>query len=536
METKEAFKDKLQEYHDMYIDCFKDLPPEIGQMVWIHPDKMITTEKHENHFQEFVDSKEIYVRQNISLANSIQDLNGIYLPFLVGRGKPERALRTGMEQGNELFVDEGSHRLDALHQLKWGEKVLCLYHPRGFSYNPDYFPDNEPHIRKILRFLPKSFKRTIPFKVCFPDKRMTYTEIMTSVHSANFYEKVEGRQDVLVHKFTNMYDFKVRMYQFARFLSDMFVSYKLLFDEEWPAPDKINKPGYFPDVPYKEQELTEKLSEIKLVEVEFNSFCNRKCPWCPNKDIDRIKQRHDLNIESFEKVVKELHDKGFKGTFSFSRYNEPLADTELLSKYIKLIRAAFGTRVKIVFNTNGDYLKHDTLATIDVDEMTVMDYDMKGVEACRKKLVNLGYEILAIEGNYIYFHYYDVDKAFKRVGLFVCNWPKWANFVSRGNSISYKIEKKERTTPCMEPSAFLGIDFNGNVMPCCEVRSDNPKHKSMILGNVNHQTIEEIWNSPKALGLRKVMADGDTSKYPDVCKYCQKCEGRYTRDKPGIKF
>jgi hypothetical protein len=48
-----------------------------------------------------------------------------------------------------------------------------------------------------------------------------------------------------------------------------------------------------------------------------------------------------------------------------------------------------------------------------------------------------------------------------------------------------------RTSPCYEPTYFMGIDYNGAVMPCCNYRSD--AHESMVIGNIEDNTLSNIY-------------------------------------------
>jgi radical SAM protein with 4Fe4S-binding SPASM domain len=542
MATRDNFEQRLSQYHKLYIDCFRNLPKEVGQMVWIHPDE-IQVEGSGDTFEVHVDDKEWYTKHGTKLAESIRRLGGVYLPFLVGRGIPKGDFRTrnGTEDNSgPLYCDEGRHRLRALRELDWDNKILCLYHPRGFAYENAKYTSQAMEI--ISRPCPE-LKIKIPFRAYFTEENIFREQLVLLENFEHLFE-LPPEQDLIVMKCRSMYDFKVIIYKFARFLSDMFVSYKMLFGKEWPAPQEINEIGYyFPDIPYMNATRTTELSQIRMVEIEIHSNCNRKCPWCPNSFVDRRSQKIEMPQDKFEQIIRELYDKGFNGTFSFSRYQEPLIDTDLLANRIAIIRKYFRNSVKVVFNTNGDFFDGRTLRSIDVDEITVMDYDNKGLDKCRQKILDGNYEILFEEDNYIYFQYKDVEYAIKRVGVYVVDWPKNASINSRGDSIpkdlkvmKWNNDRKPRLKSCWEPQYFIGIDYNGNVVPCCEVRSDIPKHQCMVFGNAFEKSLEEIWNDERYSKFRETMKKGNVDEYPDPCKFCQKCPGRYTRDKPGIMF
>lgn len=65
----------------------------------------------------------------------------------------------------------------------------------------------------------------------------------------------------------------------------------------------------------------------------------------------------------------------------------------------------------------------------------------------------------------------------------------------------------------------LTIDYQGNVMPCCHMRSDNIQHQDFILGNLNNSSLVDIYTSNKFLELKDNLLN---SSFPSVCKNCQK--------------
>jgi hypothetical protein len=232
--------------------------------------------------------------------------------------------------------------------------------------------------------------------------------------------------------------------------------------------------------------------------------------------------------ETYLSILRQLKDAGFRGTISYSRYNEPMADIELLKKRTAQAREMLPD-ARLVTNTNGDFLRMNTLHGLEIDELSIMDYDCIGAIPCTDKLRRAGITIDGYEYPYIYGHYNNMKV------LCYVNWPIHAKIEDRGGSIITQ-EKEKRCIPCMEPTYFVGIDYNGSVMPCCHLRSDNPQHASFILGNANNDKLEEILCGEKAAMFRKNMASDNPEYYYVPCMYCQKGPGRYTKDKPGIRY
>ena len=100
---------------------------------------------------------------------------------------------------------------------------------------------------------------------------------------------------------------------------------------------------------------------------------------------------------------------------------------------------------------------------------------------------------------------------------FVENHTLWND---RGGALEELSLEERRTEPCLEPDRFIGIDYNGKVMPCCVTRSDIDTHQDFILGDTKTQNINEIFNSEKAVRIRKKAMEGNFDDEMKPCHYC----------------
>lgn len=242
------------------------------------------------------------------------------------------------------------------------------------------------------------------------------------------------------------------------------------------------------------------LSEVRLIELELFSYCNRTCNFCPNHYVDRLSHNTVLPEAIFEKIILELKSYNYSNYISLSRYCEPLAFREILDKRIEFIREHL-PNVTIVANTNGDY----DYEGVDIDELTVMDYDFK-----------LNKE--------------DLGPVKRTSRPFLVRNMRLGKINNRGGALTVKKNFK-RDFPCYEPTYFIGIDYSGHVMPCCNLRSDVTHHKQHILGDVAFNTLAEIYQSQKSLTFRNRVKNLD---FYSVCKSCSKKAGRYTAENPNI--
>ena len=242
------------------------------------------------------------------------------------------------------------------------------------------------------------------------------------------------------------------------------------------------------------------IEQIRLIEIELFSYCNRTCSFCPNSFIDRKSTNKIMDIDIFESLINELSELNYSNYISFSRYNEPLSHRDILEDRIKYIRKIL-PKVTIVANTNGDY----SWENIDIDELTVMDYDNN------KNRENLG-------------------TFFNKANPKIVRKMKLGKINNRAGALDIK-GNFVRNVPCYEPKYFVGIDYTGDVVPCCNIRHDVSIHKPYILGNLNDISLSNILMSIKANKFRE---DVSNKIFPKICKGCSKMPGRYTADKPSI--
>lgn len=242
------------------------------------------------------------------------------------------------------------------------------------------------------------------------------------------------------------------------------------------------------------------MKDVRLVEIELFSYCNRTCNFCPNSYIDRLSDNKILNEDSFKRLILDLKSINYDKYISFSRYCEPLAFRDILDARIAFVRKHLPL-VTIVANTNGDY----EWDGVDIDELTIMDYDIS------------------------------MDK--KELGLlkrptkpYLVRKMRLGKLNNRAGAMNLR-RTYVRDFPCFEPTYFIGVDYNGSVSPCCNMRSDVGLHKPYMLGNINDSSIFDIWKSPKARKFRK---DTKNAKFSAACLKCSKGPGRYTVEHPDI--
>ncbi|MEW4457848.1 radical SAM protein [Roseibium algicola] len=230
---------------------------------------------------------------------------------------------------------------------------------------------------------------------------------------------------------------------------------------------------------------------VEMVEVEVFSYCNRVCWFCPNATHDRRTANHHMDHDLYIKILKDLKSCNYSGMLSYSRYNEPLADRIIVER----IREArdYLPNAFLHLNTNGDYLTTKYLHELYDAGLRGLNIQVylnneerfeheKVKNRMLLKLDKLGtdYEIVRDTKNL----WIEAKILFRdmKVRMYGRNFEK--NGVDRGGTVEVEASHV-RTSPCRSPFNHMYIDYNGSVMPCCNVRSDIPQHKNCIIDKLN---------------------------------------------------
>lgn len=216
---------------------------------------------------------------------------------------------------------------------------------------------------------------------------------------------------------------------------------------------------------------------IHLVEVELFSFCNRRCGFCTNalspRDLDNKMMADDV----FQKIVSNLQEIDYSHTLTFTRYNENLAFPEIFLDRLSYARSAL-PKARIAINTNGDYLNTPylyALRSAGLDYLSIQVYladDEWGNLAKKKQIalkklskLRLPFELIKESA---YGFTYQID--FPGMQTTMEGWDFQLMATDRGGQLN--VIRPVRSSPCLQPMQKVYVDFNGSVMPCCDLRSD----------------------------------------------------------------
>jgi hypothetical protein len=268
---------------------------------------------------------------------------------------------------------------------------------------------------------------------------------------------------------------------------------------------------------------------VTLVELEPHAYCNRTCSFCPNATIDRLTVKAHLDRALFDAIVDDLATIDYDRVLRFARYSEPMAHEGIYDLVAAARRRLPRAEIDIV--TNGDYLNPQSLARLVEAGLSVLRisvYMRRGVpwsvDAARDEIARLGRRI-GIAPTWTSSTATTVGAVFPRERLEIVAFSH--NFDEIGYDRGQLIEKLVdsayvRRSPCFLVFSNFTVDFNGKVMPCCNLRSDHPDHARFVLGDLSRPargSVFDIYAGRDFTAWRRGLATVGAKDAP--CRTCK---------------
>lgn len=290
------------------------------------------------------------------------------------------------------------------------------------------------------------------------------------------------------------------------------------------------------------------LSFPTMFQIQTNNLCNGSCIMCPISQ-EKNKKPGSMSDELFERIIKEISENRTENTFVWLHLqNEPLTDDTIFNK-IKLIKKLSNGAIKTGLVTNGTLLTEDKIKEFNrsdvdricfsIDAFTEESYNkirkglnyntvIKNIENLRKSNSKANVFVRFIWQKDNYFELNDFKKYWKNKGITteigIVNNRAGAvsNFEDIGlthKNIPFQYKFIQNiwlflTGGCYYLANSFNILYDGDVIMCC-----NDYIKKTILGNIQSNSIKEIWNSKRYQSIREAIFNKDFKKIPE-CHNC----------------
>ncbi len=261
------------------------------------------------------------------------------------------------------------------------------------------------------------------------------------------------------------------------------------------------------------------MSELKVLQIETTNLCNSHCVFCVH---DRIKEYENMSDELFKKILNDAKKIETIKRIIPMMTGEPLMDKKFINR-LKLINGILPNK-QIEVYSNGSFLTSKIIKELASIENLTMFFSINGTsKKTRKKLMGLDdYDYVVKMVNL----YALTEKPFRTIFVahpsvkkeefhnFIRSWSNKALIIPYANFIGEKYRSDTIEKTCVRAISHMTVMWNGKVNLCCFDALGK-----VIFGDLNTQSIKEVWNSKKRQSYAKAHLNGEIIEPCNICVY-----------------
>lgn len=297
------------------------------------------------------------------------------------------------------------------------------------------------------------------------------------------------------------------------------------------------------------------------VMIDPSNLCNYKCNFCPTSDNELLKKfsrpKGMMDLGLFKKIIDDINiyaKKTLTKPKSLLLYKdgEPLLNKNI-DKMISYVKKNNAIDLVCV-TTNASLLNKEMTnkvleSNLDTLRVSIQSLTQSGFQ----EITKTKFDQIKIKDNISYFYsqkkklnkktevliqYVDCENLDKcTIDNFVRDYSLisdrvviipimgWTRFEENDWRLGNKRKEKKEPVVCSDPFSRLSVNFDGSVSICCVDWSHGT-----VVGNLNNESFEQIWNGEKLRQYRILHLKGQRSKIGP----CANCD--YIKDKDDYDF
>lgn len=271
--------------------------------------------------------------------------------------------------------------------------------------------------------------------------------------------------------------------------------------------------------------------------IENTNICNARCFMCPHSTMKR--KQGIMSRALYRKIIDEAVKMGIDFV-NLHNFGEPLLDKDFIWRVIYAKKRGI---FRISTNTNAQVLNRNlakALVESGLDEVFI-SLDAFSKETYQKIRIGLNYDTvmnnvfrlaevrkkMGKNQPEIIVDFLESNLNRKETRSFIKRWRGIVDHICVSKIHDWSAKKKEfanscyqnyvshSRTPCRLPFTELLVNWDGTSSLCCQ-----DIEGEVIIGDVNKQTLAEIWNGEKIKAIRKKHREIDTDRLT-LCKDCK---------------
>ncbi len=274
------------------------------------------------------------------------------------------------------------------------------------------------------------------------------------------------------------------------------------------------------------------------VQIQTQAGCNGRCVFCPNDAVLKTKLPHGkMTPEVFRKIIDELAETPPRRV-SLYLMNEPLSDKRM-PEFVRYTAERIPSATTLI-TSNGTKLSEECTEALITAGLKRLKVSLQSIDPETNKAI-MGYSSERVIENVLgaqrvikrmkakHFDFrvsmvvtsktlHEVDRArafWKKHGIRLVT----SSLENRGGNIGIAEElnggEMKQRSRCIRPSREMCILYNGDAVLCCV-----DWYRTVVLGNVAQQSVQEVWNSPRLQEIREAFSIDAFDRLPDICVQC----------------
>jgi len=275
------------------------------------------------------------------------------------------------------------------------------------------------------------------------------------------------------------------------------------------------------------------------VAIEVTNKCNLACKICQSRG---SRPQGFMDRDLFLKVIIQANEMNVPRVGLFLG-GEPL----LHPNFVQFMQIACAKIPEVVYFTNGSFLDEEVIQESVNFGVNTINISLDGVRDCHERMrpgsdyqrVKKNIErLLDIRGKnkhpIVSVNMMLCDQTEKEVQDFIDEWAGKVDYagisVSKPSSFQRDYEhpfwhesETYNVSYCRSPYYYMAVMWDGRVIPCCDVTG------SEIVGDLNQESLQDIWYGDKMKAIRKREAN--------TCKECNIWQKSFvTKREDGIEY
>lgn len=268
------------------------------------------------------------------------------------------------------------------------------------------------------------------------------------------------------------------------------------------------------------------------INLETTNFCNLRCISCPQRG-EMTRKQGFIKMGLFKKIIGD--SSGHVRNIQLHLFGEPLLHPDIIQQ----LRYAKSKKISLSIFTNGALLNEEiSKALAKYAERVVISFNGTTKKTYEKIQVGSNFEKtmekIKFFLSYVKQHgkchvklkFLQMKENEEEAKEFIKQWKKYRakniiinvvkehNWAGQLSNLPPWQDKTNKRYPCYLLWKMMAIGWDGKVGLCCY--DFNFPH---IVGNLEKQSIKEIWNSPEYRKVREIHITGKFHKL-NLCKNC----------------